>query len=321
MKKKDILDNNYKIIFFISIFSVLATIVLNSVFTFKLPIKVKIANNLDWIGFWGSIVGSIISGFITLLGLRITINRERESDFERKSIEIMPHISIETCIKFSELNSSHREHVNSLYDYIYRHNYDKDSKQLLLKSDTDLNYLKNMISDYDDNYFENISKDYEIIVASDVSVENSYEGKILDSKHILRLLQVVRKVYIPLKIVNFGSSPATKVEIHFGEYTEYLHAKKTTLHPNEELNLLVCLNIPMNSYINKDDEIVNSNLKVKLNLIYTDLLENTHSKILVFNLQICGTVGEKFDSKVTHAYLNKVDSLPIKKSRSCILFE
>lgn len=59
----------------------------------------------DWIGFYGSIVGSLVGGFITFIGIQLTLNHNEEQrklnslhELEKKRLEILPHITMESQI-------------------------------------------------------------------------------------------------------------------------------------------------------------------------------------------------------------------------------
>lgn len=64
----------------------------------------KVAQDNDWIGFWGSVLGSILSGVITFIVLKITINnedRKRKEDrkmldeqrLEDKRMSVLPYLN------------------------------------------------------------------------------------------------------------------------------------------------------------------------------------------------------------------------------------
>ncbi|MBW4863699.1 MAG: hypothetical protein KZY55_13625 [Paeniclostridium sp.] len=89
--KNNILDSIYKIIMQICSISILITILLNLVLSLELPKGIRIADN-SWVGFWGSIVGSIIGATITLMGIRITINESNRSQKEYNKLQISPYI-------------------------------------------------------------------------------------------------------------------------------------------------------------------------------------------------------------------------------------
>lgn len=80
-----------------------------------------ITNSNDWIGFYGSIVGSLVGGLMTFIGVQISINHNEnvrvkgETDNnERKRLEILPHITMESRI----LGFSHTiTDDNKDYDY------------------------------------------------------------------------------------------------------------------------------------------------------------------------------------------------------------
>lgn len=46
-----------------------------------IPVRVAISDNVVWIGFFGSYLGGVVSGFLTLFGVRLTIQENNEKDF------------------------------------------------------------------------------------------------------------------------------------------------------------------------------------------------------------------------------------------------
>lgn len=85
MKKYNnkIKEKGRKALSFIKYFVLLIVIIftlfvlINFILNTKAPFEV--AQDNDWIGFWGSLVGSIISGVVTFLALKVTIRNERKN--------------------------------------------------------------------------------------------------------------------------------------------------------------------------------------------------------------------------------------------------
>ena len=65
----------YKKMFLIEILIIITLlIIINIILVIKVPFKV--AQNSDWIGFWGNVFGMFISGIVTFTALKITIDNE-----------------------------------------------------------------------------------------------------------------------------------------------------------------------------------------------------------------------------------------------------
>lgn len=104
----------YKYHIFISVAILFGTVfLLNLMIITEAPFEV--AQDNDWIGFWGGLIGSILSGIITLIVLKITINNEDEKrkndklEIEKQRLEdrrmsVLPYLSyyIDTSDKLIE---------------------------------------------------------------------------------------------------------------------------------------------------------------------------------------------------------------------------
>lgn len=67
----------------------------------KIPNEL-ISHDNDWIGFYGAVIGSLLGGYITFIGVQISIDHtdsirimNEDADKERKRLEILPHITAE----------------------------------------------------------------------------------------------------------------------------------------------------------------------------------------------------------------------------------
>lgn len=70
---------------------------------------IDINTNNDWIGFYGSYLGSILGGIVTLFGIKITLENEKNKEQIKKQEQIMPNIvlRLKPC-----LNSNSNEYLN-----------------------------------------------------------------------------------------------------------------------------------------------------------------------------------------------------------------
>lgn len=84
--------------------------VINLFMIIETPIPVGKDN--DWIGFWGGILGSGISGIITFIALKITIDNENKKRHEDKRMEVMPYLSY-ICEKTTEYIKVDQEYMES----------------------------------------------------------------------------------------------------------------------------------------------------------------------------------------------------------------
>lgn len=81
--------------------------------------KLSVTNDLNsiWIGslasYWGGIIGGIISGSFTFLGVAWTIKYYRDSDAEKGRLECMPFLIIETIKQTSFVKESFRYKITS----------------------------------------------------------------------------------------------------------------------------------------------------------------------------------------------------------------
>lgn len=92
---------------------IILLITINIILVIKAPFKV--AQNSDWIGFWGSVLGSVVSGMVTFTALKITIDDENSKRKEERSYAIMPYINY-TVIKKDEFNKFNS--LKSIGDFI-----------------------------------------------------------------------------------------------------------------------------------------------------------------------------------------------------------
>ena len=97
----EILKKYKKMFLFEILIIIILLITINIILVIKAPFKV--AQNSDWIGFWGSVLGSVVSGMVTFTALKITIDDENSKRKEERSYAIMPYINY-TVIKKDEFN-------------------------------------------------------------------------------------------------------------------------------------------------------------------------------------------------------------------------
>lgn len=72
-------------------------------FIIQIPNEIAAQNN-DWIGFYGGLLGSSIGGFVTYLGVRETIKHNQESNLLDSRKGIMPFINVEIDINNEDLH-------------------------------------------------------------------------------------------------------------------------------------------------------------------------------------------------------------------------
>ena len=64
---------------------------------------------MDWLAFFGSILGGLIGGLCTFLGVRLTLKHEREKEFkeiQRKAVEDKPRLEVIKYLDFEATKSS-----------------------------------------------------------------------------------------------------------------------------------------------------------------------------------------------------------------------
>lgn len=87
----------------------------------------EVAQDNDWISFWGSVLGSSIGGIITFIVLRVTIKNENEKREDEKRMSVLPYLDynlvcdeyIEKKLKTKHMSQSmsHGLHNSSEYNY------------------------------------------------------------------------------------------------------------------------------------------------------------------------------------------------------------
>ena len=84
----------FGILITIGIFIITAgiSLLINIILTTTIPLNFKVAHDNDWIGYYGSVAGSLISGLVTFLGIYITIKNEKYKEYDNKRMEILPFI-------------------------------------------------------------------------------------------------------------------------------------------------------------------------------------------------------------------------------------
>ncbi|UFU00359.1 hypothetical protein KO561_05260 [Radiobacillus kanasensis] len=76
----EVVSNNINWIILFLIITVIPPILFNFVILFDFPF-LPVANNNEWIGFFGSFIGSIIGGSLTLIGVRLTLTKQDNQNF------------------------------------------------------------------------------------------------------------------------------------------------------------------------------------------------------------------------------------------------
>lgn len=82
----------------------------------KAPFEVAQSN--DWIGFWGSVLGSSIGGVITFVVLKISINHENEKREDDKRMSVLPYLDYKIASdEYINQNVIHKNVLTSINKY------------------------------------------------------------------------------------------------------------------------------------------------------------------------------------------------------------
>lgn len=124
------IDEWWKLIVLIICASIFSTIVLNLILSVDISDTFRIADN-SWVGFWGSLMGSIIGGCITLIGIKITIEQNKEDEEENKRFSVAPYLALDInvinkneieCMKFDApgfpIRMERMNFININYNYL-----------------------------------------------------------------------------------------------------------------------------------------------------------------------------------------------------------
>lgn len=288
-KYKNILNNIPLIIFLVVIFSGIIAVILNFILAFQLPFNLKIANNLDWIGYWGSIVGSSIGGVITLLGLKITMKNERELEFQRNSIEVMPYLDIK--IDYDEAKNINQYKSKKTYYEIFIKDYEKlknrfgdehasifdvweyegqiiDANKSFLDEIKEINYYDSElehieisefyegVEKYEEKFNNKIKSKYDkSITLGRVDNDCKYEGCLEKYDDYKELMRINKCIYVPIIIENIGLGGALDINcraVNFyknGERRFRNSFKCNNLRESEKLKVLGQFFVPREMYL------------------------------------------------------------------------
>ena len=131
----EILKKYKKMFLFEMIILIILLMIINVILVIKAPFKV--AQDSDWIGFWGSVFGLVISGMVTFTALKITIDNENIKRKEERSYAIMPYInynlikkdefdkvdnlkSIGDCIDISSKNCKYLKYYTPIFNFKFK---------------------------------------------------------------------------------------------------------------------------------------------------------------------------------------------------------
>lgn len=92
MNKK--IDEWWNLIVIIICLSIFSAIILNLILSIDIDDIFRIADN-SWVGFWGSLIGAIIGGYVTLIGIKITIDENKKREDENKQFNIAPYLALD----------------------------------------------------------------------------------------------------------------------------------------------------------------------------------------------------------------------------------
>lgn len=106
MNKK--IDEWWKLIVLIICICIFSAIILNLILSIDISDTFRIAEN-SWVGFWGSLIGSIIGGCVTLIGIKITIDENKAREDENKKFNIAPYLAL-------DINKINNEDIVTEYD-------------------------------------------------------------------------------------------------------------------------------------------------------------------------------------------------------------
>lgn len=300
-KHKNILNNIPLIIFLTVIFSGIIAFILNFILVFQLPFNLKIANNLDWIGYWGSIVGSSIGGFITLLGLRITMKNERKLEFQRNSIEVMPYLDIR--IDYDDAENINQHKSEKTYYEIFIKDYEKlknrfgdeyasvfdvleykghrieanksyiDEIKGINYYDRELEYIDTIqfceeVEKYEEKFNNKIRENYDDdILLGEICEDCKYEGCEDEYDNYKELMKINEIVYVPIVIENIGLGGALDINcraVNFyknGEQKYKSSSKCGHLRDSEKLKLLGNFYVSRKMYLDSNGNECNLSLE------------------------------------------------------------
>lgn len=80
------------------VFSIIISVIISSV----APFGIKVAQDNNWIGYFGNIIGALIGGLVTFYGLYITIRYEREKEEDNRRLQVIPYLKY-SYIDYSEV--------------------------------------------------------------------------------------------------------------------------------------------------------------------------------------------------------------------------
>lgn len=94
-------------IIFSFVFVIIITLflIILSIVIFKIPALLTNEFNNDWIGFYGSLFGGLISGFATYIGVLLTIKKNIEDSQEEKRLSLLPYINVSEKYKTGKVDN------------------------------------------------------------------------------------------------------------------------------------------------------------------------------------------------------------------------
>ncbi|MEC2158005.1 hypothetical protein [Virgibacillus halodenitrificans] len=110
------LDFEYKIV----LMGVPLILILSIIFTFfdnKIAKMIGVVVNSEWTGFWGSIAGGIIGGFITLLSVKMTLNHA--SQIHKQTLRKMDEHKMEEEESENEIKKNYIRSASQIIEHIY----------------------------------------------------------------------------------------------------------------------------------------------------------------------------------------------------------
>lgn len=106
--------------FFLGLIAI--TILIISIFVYLDVINItqfiSLTNNYDWLGFFGALLGSVIGGAITFIGVYITIEKQREADEEKNRLSLIPILEYKLSYNKEEFDNSNGQLAGEIISHI-----------------------------------------------------------------------------------------------------------------------------------------------------------------------------------------------------------
>lgn len=287
MDKK--IDEWWKLIVFIVCVSIFSTIALNFILSLDISDKIKIADGV-WVGFWGCLIGSIIGGCITFIGIKITIDHNKESEKQNKRFSVAPFLSLD---------------INSV---------DKD----------EIKYEKFKVigsTDFEKLYFKNINYPY---VTLDLSVVNNHIVKMHTAHNVCeRFERDIEPSIHMITIENNGLNNAVYMyidDIVFTDEGEDKLIDRTDLEVKSSFkDNCICTGLRVGDKFGIALSIMHNSCNDKiiyLTIRYNDLIGNTYRQKIKIKMLYYGSYlndnKEIWDGKMQIDTINYSDGITIK---------